>query len=108
MTDPVPVSDPLWYKDAVIYELHVKTFHESDGDGIGDFRGLIESADYRKEWGRTATWVRPAARSSSSAAWRRSRSIVPPLSRGIERRFRRPIPSTPSARPTTWWVSVLA
>ena len=35
-------GDPLWFKDAIIYELHVKTFHDSDGDGIGDFRGLIE------------------------------------------------------------------
>src|SRR5690349_23138382 len=33
--------DPLWYKDAVIYELHVKTFCDSDGDGMGDFRGLM-------------------------------------------------------------------
>ena len=41
-----PASDPLWYKDAVIYELHVKTFADSDGDGIGDFRGLIEKLDY--------------------------------------------------------------
>src|SRR5439155_7218274 len=37
--------DPLWYKDAVIYELHVKTFCDSDGDGMGDFRGLIEKLD---------------------------------------------------------------
>ncbi|MEO6969498.1 MAG: maltose alpha-D-glucosyltransferase [Chthoniobacterales bacterium] len=59
MTDPVPVSDPLWYKDAVIYELHVKTFHDSDGDGIGDFRGLIEKLDYLQELGATAIWVLP-------------------------------------------------
>ncbi len=38
-------SDPLWYKDAVIYELHVKTFCDSDGDGMGDFRGLIGKLD---------------------------------------------------------------
>jgi len=44
MSNPTsdPATDALWYKDAVIYELHVKTFHDSDGDGIGDFRGLIE------------------------------------------------------------------
>ena len=36
--------DPLWYKDAIIYELHVKTFHDSDGDGIGDFRGADREA----------------------------------------------------------------
>ena len=39
--------DPLWFKDAIIYELHVKTFCDSDGDGMGDFRGLIEKLDYR-------------------------------------------------------------
>jgi len=51
--------DPLWYKDAVIYELHVKTFHDSDGDGIGDFRGLIEKLDYLQELGVTALWLLP-------------------------------------------------
>ena len=51
--------DPLWYKDAVIYELHVKTFHDSDGDGIGDFRGLIEKLDYLQELGVTAIWLLP-------------------------------------------------
>jgi maltose alpha-D-glucosyltransferase / alpha-amylase len=51
--------DPLWYKDAVIYELHVKTFHDSDDDGIGDFRGLIEKIDYLQELGITAIWLLP-------------------------------------------------
>src|SRR2546427_7786163 len=54
-----PVADPLWYKDAVIYELHVKTFHDSDGDGIGDFRGLIQKLDYLQELGITAIWLLP-------------------------------------------------
>ena len=53
------VSDPLWYKDAIIYELHVKTFHDSDGDGIGDFRGLIQKLDYLQELGVTAIWLLP-------------------------------------------------
>ena len=53
------MSDPLWYKDAIIYELHVKTFHDSDGDGIGDFRGLIEKLDYLQELGITAIWLLP-------------------------------------------------
>src|SRR3989440_6851211 len=53
------VADPLWYKDAVIYELHVKTFHDSDGDGIGDFRGLIQHLDYLQELGITAIWLLP-------------------------------------------------
>jgi len=54
-----PAIDPLWYKDAIIYELHVKTFHDSDGDGIGDFRGLIEKLDYLQELGVTAVWLLP-------------------------------------------------
>ncbi|MDQ3118387.1 MAG: maltose alpha-D-glucosyltransferase [Verrucomicrobiota bacterium] len=54
-----PLVDPLWYKDAVIYELHVKTFHDSNGDGIGDFRGLIEKLDYLQELGITAIWILP-------------------------------------------------
>jgi maltose alpha-D-glucosyltransferase / alpha-amylase len=54
-----PVGDPLWYKDAIIYELHVKTFHDSNGDGIGDFRGLIEKLDYLQELGVTAIWILP-------------------------------------------------
>ena len=53
------VVDPLWYKDAVIYELHVKTFCDSDGDGMGDFRGLIEKLDYFQELGITAIWLLP-------------------------------------------------
>src|SRR5262245_59960143 len=52
-----PVVDPLWYKDAVSYELHVKTFHDSNGDGIGDFRGLVEKLDYLQELGVTALWL---------------------------------------------------
>src|SRR5437763_17217834 len=45
------MSDALWFKDAIIYELHVKTFHDSNADGIGDFRGLIEKLDYLQELG---------------------------------------------------------
>ena len=37
------VADPLWYKDAIIYEAHVRAFHDSDGDGYGDFRGLAQN-----------------------------------------------------------------
>src|SRR2546429_1527896 len=51
--------DPLWYKDAIIYELHVKTFHDSDGDGMGDFRGLMDKLDYLQELGITAIWLLP-------------------------------------------------
>src|SRR3954454_16434937 len=52
-------GDPLWFKDAIIYELHVKTFHDSDGDGIGDFRGVIEKLGYLQELGVTALWLLP-------------------------------------------------
>src|SRR6476619_2052093 len=51
--------DPLWFKDAIIYELHVKTFQDSSGDGMGDFRGLIERLDYLQELGVTALWLLP-------------------------------------------------
>ena len=53
------MSDPLWFKSAVIYELHVKTFQDSDGDGVGDFRGLIDRLDYFNELGVTALWLLP-------------------------------------------------
>src|SRR5512140_1322658 len=49
----------LWYKDAVIYELHVKAFFDSNGDGTGDFRGLIRKLDYLQELGVTALWLLP-------------------------------------------------
>jgi len=52
-------DDPLWYKDAVIYELHVKAFFDSDGDGIGDFRGLIQKLDYLEGLGVNAIWLLP-------------------------------------------------
>ncbi|SDE27765.1 maltose alpha-D-glucosyltransferase [Rhodospira trueperi] len=52
-------SDPLWYKDAIIYQLHVKAFADSDGNGIGDFRGLTEKLDYLTELGVTAVWLLP-------------------------------------------------
>src|SRR3954468_14448336 len=52
-------DDPLWYKDAVIYELHVRSFYDSGGDGIGDFRGLVEKLDYLQDLGVTALWLLP-------------------------------------------------
>ncbi len=53
------MSDPLWYKDAIIYELHVKAFHDGSADGIGDFRGLTEKLDYLQDLGVTALWLLP-------------------------------------------------
>ncbi len=52
-------SDPLWYKDAIIYELHVRAFADSDGDGIGDFNGLLGKLDYLQDLGVTALWLLP-------------------------------------------------
>ena len=52
-------DDPLWYKDAVIYEVHVKAFHDSNGDGLGDFAGLTEKLDYLQDLGVTAIWLLP-------------------------------------------------
>jgi maltose alpha-D-glucosyltransferase/alpha-amylase len=53
------VDDPLWYKDAIIYELHVKAFYDANNDGTGDFAGLIEKLDYIAELGVTAIWLLP-------------------------------------------------
>jgi maltose alpha-D-glucosyltransferase / alpha-amylase len=52
-------NDPLWYKEAVLYEVRVRTFYDSDGDGIGDFKGLIEKLDYLQDLGVTALWLLP-------------------------------------------------
>jgi maltose alpha-D-glucosyltransferase / alpha-amylase len=52
-------DDPLWYKDAIIYEVHVKTFYDANGDGIGDIAGLIQKLDYLHDLGVTALWVLP-------------------------------------------------
>jgi len=52
-------DDPRWYKDAIIYQLHVKTFFDSNEDGIGDFRGLIKKLDYFEDLGVTAIWLLP-------------------------------------------------
>jgi maltose alpha-D-glucosyltransferase / alpha-amylase len=53
------VSDPLWYKDAVIYELPVRAFQDGDGDGSGDFQGLTARLDYLADLGVTAVWLLP-------------------------------------------------
>ena len=52
-------SDPLWYKDAIIYELHVRAFADSNNDGIGDFPGLLSKLDYLQELGVTCLWLLP-------------------------------------------------
>jgi maltose alpha-D-glucosyltransferase/alpha-amylase len=52
-------EDPLWYKDAIFYQLHVKAFFDSDNDGIGDFKGLTQRLDYIKDLGVTVIWLMP-------------------------------------------------
>ncbi|MDQ4106602.1 MAG: maltose alpha-D-glucosyltransferase [Actinomycetota bacterium] len=54
-----PREDPLWYKDAIIYHLHVKAFFDSDNNGIGDFKGLTQRLEYIRDLGVTAIWVMP-------------------------------------------------
>jgi maltose alpha-D-glucosyltransferase/alpha-amylase len=56
---PARAEDPLWYKDAIIYQLHVKAFYDSNGDGIGDFPGLTEKLDYIKDLGVNTIWLLP-------------------------------------------------
>ena len=52
-------DDPQWYRDAIIYQLHVKAFMDSTNDGVGDFAGLAERLDYIAELGVTAIWLLP-------------------------------------------------
>ncbi len=52
-------SDPLWYKDAVIYELHVRAFADGNNDGIGDFAGLLTKLNYLQDLGVTCIWLLP-------------------------------------------------
>ncbi|WP_022723791.1 maltose alpha-D-glucosyltransferase [Rhodopseudomonas sp. B29] len=52
-------ADELWYKDAIVYQLHVKAFADSNNDGIGDFAGLTEKLDYLQELGVTTLWLLP-------------------------------------------------
>ncbi len=61
MTDQTTAAaqDQQWYKDAVIYQLHVKSFFDADNDGVGDFAGLMAKLDYIAELGVTAVWLLP-------------------------------------------------
>ena len=52
-------SNLLWYKDAIIYQVHVRAFYDSNDDGIGDFQGLIQKLDYLSSLGVTAIWIMP-------------------------------------------------
>jgi maltose alpha-D-glucosyltransferase / alpha-amylase len=57
--DGTILTDPDWYRDAVIYSCHVRSFQDSDGDGFGDFRGLADRLDYLQDLGVTAIWLLP-------------------------------------------------
>ena len=59
MKKPASATDPLWYKDAIIYEVHVRAFSDSNNDGIGDFPGLISKLDYLQGLGITCIWLLP-------------------------------------------------
>jgi maltose alpha-D-glucosyltransferase/alpha-amylase len=52
-------DDPLWYKDAIIYQVHIKSFFDANNDGVGDFPGLIAKLDYIAELGVNAIWLLP-------------------------------------------------
>ncbi len=56
----LPITrEPGWYKEAIIYQIHVRTFFDSNGDGIGDFQGLAQKLDYVQELGVNAIWLMP-------------------------------------------------
>src|SRR5262245_51065928 len=57
--DTMLENNPLWYRDAIIYEVHVRAFHDSVGDGTGDFRGLTQKLDYLQDLGVTVIWLLP-------------------------------------------------
>ena len=59
MKKPGSTTEPLWYKDALIYEMHVRAFFDSNNDGIGDFPGLIRKLDYLQDLGVTCVWLLP-------------------------------------------------
>jgi maltose alpha-D-glucosyltransferase/alpha-amylase len=79
--------DPLWYKDAIIYELHVRAFADSNGDGIGDFPGLMSRLDYLQDLGVTCIWLLPFFPSPSARRRLRHRQLRrrQPLLRHAER-----------------------
>jgi maltose alpha-D-glucosyltransferase / alpha-amylase len=59
LKQPGSMADPTWFKDAIIYELHVRAFMDSNNDGIGDFPGLMQKLDYLQDLGVTCLWLLP-------------------------------------------------
>ncbi len=84
---PTVTSDPLWYKDAIIYQLHVKAFFDADNDGIGDFEGLRHKLDYLQDLGVTTLWLLPFYPSTSRITRTSIRLMVGwPISRPLSAR----------------------
>src|SRR3978361_2543950 len=54
-----PIEDPLWFKDAIIYQIHIKSFFDANDDGVGDFAGLLQKLDYIAELGVDTLWLLP-------------------------------------------------
>src|SRR3989337_3741706 len=59
MNIPLKSNDSLWFKDAIIYEVSVRAFYDSNADGIGDFQGLIQKLDYLEDLGINTIWLLP-------------------------------------------------
>ncbi|MEO5602271.1 MAG: maltose alpha-D-glucosyltransferase [Cyclobacteriaceae bacterium] len=59
MSDLPKNTDPLWFKDAILYELHIRAFFDSNGDGIGDFEGLVQKLNYLEDLGINTIWLLP-------------------------------------------------
>ena len=62
-------AESLWFKTAVFYEIHTRAFFDANGDGSGDFRGLIEKLDYLQWLGIDCIWLLPFYRSPLRDSW---------------------------------------
>ncbi len=75
-TTSVALSEhALWYKDAIIYQLHVKSFFDANNDGIGDFAGLISKLDYIADLGVNTIWLLPFYPVATARRWLRHRRL---------------------------------
>jgi pullulanase/glycogen debranching enzyme len=103
---PDVISD-LWYKSAVIYNCDVRTFLDSNGDGVGDFRGLQRRLDYLAGLGITALWLMPFSLRPTATTDTTSQTITT-STRAMGRSAtssssRAPPTSAASASSSTWW-----
>lgn len=76
MTNSMLKNDPLWFKNSIIYEVPVRAFADSNGDGISDFRGLTEKLDYLQDLGVTTVWLLPCQNASNEVARKVNAIIV--------------------------------